>query len=371
LRARGFGHGQVGLLLGVLRVAGILGPLLIGRMADRTCRYRLILQLCLAASVLFMVPLQYISSAWAFVPFLLIVGAGNASLIPLSDAFANRELPDPTHRYGQIRLFGSLGFIACSLALQLARLIDSSSSLSILLNYAALAAIYLGALFFLPACTTPTADGSSGDRDRHFARPFWFGMGIIFLGSFTMTGVNSFLSLFIQEGLGWKNVSLMAAIAAVAEAPLFFFSGRLIHRWGLRSMFLVSLAAMVVRLLLYALVPVLWAVVAAQLLHSLTFGLFQATTVQFVNRHVPRSRVALGMTVANTMGWGLSSLVGSMIGGYLIESFGFSVFHVLYALPAAAGFVLLLTGEKRMRSADPLEVDALRKPGEQGVQLRR
>ena len=89
LRARGFSHAQVGLLLGVLRFAGIAGPLLIGGMADRTRRYRLLLQLSLTVSVLFMVPLQFLGSAWAFVPFLVFIGAGYGALIPLSDALAN------------------------------------------------------------------------------------------------------------------------------------------------------------------------------------------------------------------------------------------------------------------------------------------
>lgn len=355
LRARGFSHAQVGLLLGVLRFAGIAGPLLIGGMADRTRRYRLLLQLSLTASVLFMVPLQFLGSVWAFVPFVVFIGAGYGALIPLSDALANRELPDPIHSYGRVRLFGSLGFIVCSLALQLFRLIDSSSSLSILLNFAVVSAIYLAAMFFLPArCSVPAEAGRSGGPKPRFGGPFWFGILIIFLGAFTMTGVNSFFSLYVQEGLGWnRSVSLLWAIGAAAEAPLFYYSGRLIHRWGLRATFLASLAAMIVRMLIYALAPVLWIVAAAQLLHSLTFGLFQASIIQFVNRTVPRSRIALGIAVANTLGWGLSSLIGSMVGGYLIEKLGFSLFHVLYALPAAAGLVLLSASRKGMRAAAP------------------
>lgn len=347
IRARGFSHSQLGLLLSLFQVAGIVGPLVVGRLADRLCRYRLLLLLCVCASILCLVPMNFLSGLPAFLPFLLLIGMGFNSLIPLSDALAARELPDATHRYGQVRIAGSAGFIVASVVLQAARLIDGASSTSILVNFIVLSVLYAGAALFLPRCGAAPSESDraleAGRSGRGFGRAFWFGLSVIFLGALSMTAVNSFLSVFIREGLGWRNVSALWAIAAVAEMPLFFFSGRLIERWGLRGTLLASLAAMIVRLLIYALAPVVWAVVAAQLLHSLSFGLFQATMVQFVARTVGRERIGQGMTIAATGGWGLASFVGSLAGGYVIEKLGFSALHLIYALPAGLGLTLLLT----------------------------
>ena len=50
LKARGFSPSQVGVLLACAQIAGIVGPLLVGRFADRSGRYRLLLFLALLGS---------------------------------------------------------------------------------------------------------------------------------------------------------------------------------------------------------------------------------------------------------------------------------------------------------------------------------
>lgn len=86
---------------------------------DRSGRYRLLLFLAIFGSALFFLPLQFFSLFWVFIPFMLGIGITYYSLIPLTDAFSNKELPDPTHQYGQVRVLGTVvDFIMVSLILQ-------------------------------------------------------------------------------------------------------------------------------------------------------------------------------------------------------------------------------------------------------------
>jgi PPP family 3-phenylpropionic acid transporter len=352
LKAHGFSPSHVGVLQACQQIAGILGPLLIARLADRTGRFRLIILLAVAAA----------GAAWAaleltappglagFVPFMLLLGVSLNSLTPLLDGVASKQLTDPTHQYGRVRLLGSAGFIACSLALEFGGLIDGSSSFSILRAFLVAAAMFAVAAAFLPraAAHPPEGHERAGARLGGF---FWLGILVIFLGWVSLTSYNSFFSLFVQHELGTSNVSWVYAIAGLGEIPWFFFSGLLIRRFGLRGIMAFCLAVLVGRLVILSAVHGVAWIVATQLLHGITFGLFHAAAIQFVNRMVPHSQLGLGVALYLSLGVGLANFGGSLAGGFLIEWLGFGGFYLAYAAPAAAAVLILMAAGKRFEVA--------------------
>src|SRR5208337_687407 len=58
LRARGFPPSRIGLLLGIFELAGIVGPILVSRLADSRTAYRALLAGSLVMSVIAFAPLQ-------------------------------------------------------------------------------------------------------------------------------------------------------------------------------------------------------------------------------------------------------------------------------------------------------------------------
>jgi PPP family 3-phenylpropionic acid transporter len=365
LKARGFPPSQIGVLLACAQIAGIAGPLLIGGIADRSGRYRLLLFLAILGSALFMLPLQFLSLFWVFLPFMLLIGMSFYSLIPLTDAFSNKELPDPIHQYGQVRVLGTVGFIMVSLILQFGKLIDGSSSSSILINFLVISACYAVAIGFLPK-TASTTDDDHADRERSIElakvktldRTFWFGLFVIFLGSLSIASYFSFVSLYAQAVLGLTNVSVLWAIAAASEIPFIFFSGFFIKRFGICRMFYFALVVIIVRLLIFALLPTIGAVIPNQLLHGITFGLFHATAVQFVNRKVKKSQIGLGMALYIAVARGGAIFIGSLIGGYIIEYLGYRALYLIFLAPAAAAILVLTVAGHRLDS-DPTGVERI------------
>ena len=102
-------------------------------------------------------------------------------------------------------------------------------------------------------------------------------------------------------------------------------------------------------MVVYALATGLPAVVGAQLLHALTFGVFHTAGVAFVQLKVHPSRRALGMAVYMSMGIGVSGFLGSAAGGYLLEHLGFRTLFGSYAIVPLLGVLLLLLVRKPMR----------------------
>jgi PPP family 3-phenylpropionic acid transporter len=295
---------------------------------------------------------------------LCIAGIGFAyrSAIPLLDSLVGRVLPDPTGQYGRIRVAGSVGFILTSLFFQLTGLISGDSAMSILLSFAATAVLAAGAVAFLPHVPRPGHGSPSPSMPRPgqnasiglkahgngFDSAFWAVIGVIFLARFGISAHYSFFSLYLKERFALTNVSMIWAIGSAAELATIYFSGRLIARFGIRMLLIVSLAAVSLRLAIYGMSPSLALVAAAQLLHAFTFGTLHTASVAYVNQKIGGPRRGLGMAIYNAVGIGVPNFIASSAGGFLIEARGFSTLFLVYAAVPLLGILILAAFGKRL-----------------------
>ena len=130
-----------------------------------------------------------------------------------------------------------------------------------------------------------------------FDAKFWVVMGVIFLGRFGIGAYYSFFSLYLKQVFPTANVSLLWAIGPLAEAFTIWFSGSLIRRWGIRTLLMLSLAAVSLRLGLFIVAPTILVVALAQLLHAFTFGTFHTSAVAFVNEKIGHDNRGVGMAI--------------------------------------------------------------------------
>ncbi len=359
LKARGFTPSRIGVLLGIVEVAGLAGPLLLARGADSLAAghgfgtaYRLFLAGSVAVAALALLPLQLTTSFGMAAVLVAVLGFAFRSTSPLLDSEVGRILPDPARQYGTFRVAGSIGFILMSLFLQFGGAVSADSSVSVLAAFFVTAVPAVAAALFLPP--VPRAAGSPAHQRlggaSSFDRGFWVVIGIIFLGRFAMGAYYSFFSLYLRDsfrgnasGLAGSGVSFMWALGTLAEVAPMWLSGRLIAKWGLRPVLLVSLAAITLRLSLFVLAPSLGLIAVAQLLHAFTFGTFHPAAVAYVNARVPAERRGLGMAIYNAIGVGLASFAASVAGGYIVEAFGYRVLFLSYAVVPLAAMALLFT----------------------------
>ena len=344
LKARGFSPSQIGILLACLELAGLLGPILLGRLADRHARYRALFALSLLGTVAAFAPLQLTSRFLWFALGLGVMGFAYRSTTPLLDSLVGKTLPDPTRQYGLLRVAGSFAFIAVSVVLQFTSLSTGKSSLGILVAFSAAALVALAAVPFLAPAPHATAHVDSPAppmRQSGFTPAFWIVMGVIFLGRFGIGSYYSFFSLYLQQTFPGVGISLLWAIGPVAEVVAMYFSGRLIARRGIRFMLALSLASISVRLSLFVIAPSIAVVAAAQLLHAFTFGTFHTTAIAYINSTIARERRGLGMALYTTCGVGLPSLLASLVGGFVLQAHGFAALFLSYATVPVVGIVVL------------------------------
>jgi len=366
VEARGFDPSRLGFLLGCYALAGVLGPLVLARLADGSRRYRPLLVVAAVGSAAAFVPLSFLSGVRFYLPLLVLMGFAGKASMPLTDSLATIALQDPIRQYGRVRIVSSVGFITASLLLQVFPFVEASSAMPILVSYLVATAAYAAVIPLLPDVPPEDAAGREAENRRpsgsaggpqDSGRPpgsagsggldgaFWLLMAIVFLGRFGMSSHYSFFSLYLQNELGLDRVSGIWAVGSFAEIPVILFSGAIIRRFGIVRMLYASLAGIAVRLALYAAFPNVWVAVSAQLLHALTLGTFHTASVAFIYWRVRAAQRAQAMAVYMSVGIGLATLVGSSLGGAILQSAGFRQLYLLFAsAPLLGVFVLALTG---------------------------
>ncbi|MFP4534860.1 MAG: MFS transporter [Spirochaetaceae bacterium] len=376
LRATGYTPASVGLMIGFFEIFGVIGPILLGGLADRTGRFR---EIKVATILLGAVTIAFLLADPPF-PLALFLSALTGFLfkvsVPLTDAVAGSVLADPREQYGQVRVFGSIGFAAAAVAVPAFSLLDDSDPYSIMIAFLVSMALFAAVVLLIPP-PSPLEEGEKPETNRVAATAtpngptapaapsagtaetvtagngdlpllFWLVIAAISVGNIAFGAYNSFFSLYLKEELEVRAVTLFWAIGAVSEIPIIFYSGKLIRRFGIGILLTASAFIMSARLLLYGLAPTAALVVLIQALHAVTFGVMLSAGVAYVNQTAPRRTRGTAMAAFDALGIGLAVFVGSTVGGYLVEAIGYTgMFSALAIAPAVSGVMLLLLTRRK------------------------
>jgi len=341
LRTKGFTNANVGFLMGLIGMAGVAGPLVIGYLADRLNRRRSLLVVCLAGFVLLVVIMN--NSAGLAVMSALAIGLGMVcrTPIPLTDSLTIANLPDASRQYGQVRVWGSLGYIIALLGIRVLGLVDEQSSASLAVAMIVPAVITMLTSVSLPFETASADAESASDSHGGFDVVFWIfllGAGLHQLG---VTSHYSFFSLYLHDVLDMDQAGWVWAVGPIFELPVVFFAGRILKKTGLTAALMAAMAAASLRQVSYALMPITAVVVSSQALHALSFGLYHVASIEFIRRKAPPARGGLAMALYMSLAVGLPSLLGSAVGGTIIERFGYSAMYLSYAVPPLLGIMCI------------------------------
>ncbi len=344
LNLRGFSPSRIGLILAATEAAGVTAPFVLGRLADRTGRYRSVMAVMVLITASALLLLHQVS----FFPLVLlsafIYGFFFKPLSGLADALSGRVLSDSSANYGKVRLGGTLGFILVSLTLQSIGVMESNTAG----RYMTVFLIALLVLFmFLPlSSAVPPHEEVDHQTPRTGLRgmpPGYYSLlGLSLFGNIGFAIHQSFASLYYSEIVGVAAVGGLFALAAFTEIPSLFFGGRILKALGHRRMLFLALGAGALRLIILALFPSTLPIYLSQLTHALIFGFYIIAGVDWVNRKVHSRSRALGMGLFVAAVFSGAQLLGSAFGGYLLEFGGFRLLFGVGAGFPVAGMLWML-----------------------------
>ena len=347
VRDLGYNTILVGVLLGIFEGAGIAGPLVFGYCADRSKKYRLLLVASCVIPALSAFPLALLIHPLASALLIASLAFGFKANTSLLDAATTIQI-GTAGNYGRIRVWGSISFVLTLLWLQWTPFLKPVSAVNIAFWITLVSAASIIPVFILPLSkeklsnkTNPVTDNTPKVAIGKIVTVYFvIGFILVFFSRFSMVGFYTYFPLYLTEEVKWNAVGLMFAIASMTEIPCMIFSRVIIRRFG--SLPLLALAAfgVCVRLLLLAVFPFKPVIVAAQLLHSLCFGIFHPAAIDFFTRVFPPEKRGLGMSVYLALGMGLPTLIGNIAGGAIVHAAGFRFMFGIYS--AISGVMVLV-----------------------------
>jgi PPP family 3-phenylpropionic acid transporter len=143
-----------------------------------------------------------------------------------------------------------------------------------------------------------------------------------------------------DHGYSRTLIGQLWGLGVFAEVLVFLWLPRLVPRVGLRLLLVSSLLLAGVRWWLVGyFVDTLWIMVAAQVLHAATFGVYHASAIQLIHRYFIGRHQGRGQALYSSLSFGAGGAVGSFYSGLTWDSVGP---QVTFLIAAAIAFIAML-----------------------------
>jgi PPP family 3-phenylpropionic acid transporter len=329
---------QLGWLNAAARISTSLAPPFAGILADRLRRSREIMLICVALSALVALGLWWGRGFWAFFILIAVYSAARGAIGPIAENVALRQIEESGGQYGRVRWWGSLGFIVA--ALGVGKIIEKYS---IDLMFPVL---FISAAVLLPVVAQfPSNWKSSRPQFKEDlvkllrTRPLLHFYGSAMLMAVSAGPFGLYFSIYLRElGMSAPLIGLAWTVGVVSEIFFLWYAGEIQKRIGLKGMIAAGIFATALRWELTAWTTQWAALIAIQTLHGITFGVYHAGAIQFVDKWSGAAIKNTGQALYTAATFGIGSTVGVLLAGWLFSSLGFiRLMHAGAVLALAAG----------------------------------
>ncbi len=348
LKELGISNVQIGLLVAGGPLVGLVANPFWAYWADRLRNNKMILLICLIGNFICMQFVFMTQNYPMIFTFMLMFFAFQTPLFTQSNSLILNVIEGTKHKFGEFRVWGSLGwaFIAVAAGPVIGWL--GISRLWIVFDVMMLFAILFTTL--MPSGNEREVEGKFSNRGylRVFNNKFFLlfvllGVLISIPNSINMT----FLGIHIRD-LGGSDtlVGWSAFATAILEVPVFLLLDKYLKKrsqtmlgWLIIICLLFSL-----RWLLMSIVASALQVVLVQLLHSVTFGGYYYIGTQLTSHLVPSEYRSSGQAVYGLTWGGISGIAAGVIGGWMFEELSTATLYLICMAATtigALGFLLL------------------------------
>ena len=347
LQSENFSPSSIGILLSLFQISRIVAPNFWGWLADHTGHRVKWIKL-----TSFLGLIGFIGIFWAkgfFWIFLVMLALSlfTSSTLPLAESLTLAHLATTDGHYSRIRLWGSIGFIVASLFL--GYLIDLQG-INILLWVLLIAQAII---FFLSNTIPETQDIQHKTNDLSIWKIIKTPSVIaLLLGCTLMVSAHgvlyNFYSIYLKDhGYSSGTIGWLWAVGVICEILIFMAMPKILQRYSLKAILLMSLFLGVIRFILIGASPDhLYLLFIAQMFHAATFGSFHAASIEVIAYYFKGRNQTRGQAIYNSVAYGIGGTIGGLGGGYLIQYLGGQLGFMIAAISPLIGFVVIWFGLK-------------------------
>jgi nucleoside transporter len=312
---------QIGSIYATMSLGGIISPIFFGAVADRfiAAQWLLAVLHLVGAAILFW--MAHIRTPRYFYLVTLAYAMIFAPTQSLHNAIIFRNVPDGARDFGDIRVLGTIGWIASNLFLKvLLKPGEPVNNRPLLL--ASVLSIVLGVFSFILPNTPPTPDANLFPfldalelfRDLSFA--VFFGISFL-ISALAMAFYFSFTSLYLEQQVRVRpgNVGPLMTIGQWMEIIFMLTLGWFLNELGMKTVLVIGMVAWAVRYGIFALGRPFALVVVALALHGICFDFFFAAGMIHVSKAAPSGILNSAQALYVTLTYGLGMYLGTEASG--------------------------------------------------------
>lgn len=347
LQSENFSPSSIGILLSLFQISRIVAPNFWGWLADHTGHRVKWIKL-----TSFLGLIGFIGVFWAkgFFWIFLVMSALSlftSSTLPLAESLTLAHLATTDGHYSRIRLWGSIGFIVASLFL--GYLIDLQG-INILLWVLLIAQAII---FFLSNTIPETKEIHHKKNDLSIWKIIKTPSVVaLLIGCTLMVSAHgvlyNFYSIYLKEhGYSSATIGWLWAVGVICEIFIFMLMPKILRRYSLKTILLISLFLGVIRFILIGASPdQFYLLLIAQMFHAATFGSFHAASIEVIAYFFKGRNQSRGQAIYNSVAYGIGGTIGGLGGGYLIQYLGGQLGFMIAAISPLIGFIVIWYGLK-------------------------
>ena len=241
------------------------------------------------------------------------------SIIPIAESVVVPSLRKKSKRFDRVRLFGTVGY---SITALMSGIILTYGFVFIFI----MATVSLSAVAFVSR-TYPTGrklKRTYEEIDRS-SLPLQFyllvlaGVASITIGAFGST----FLPVLTSErGFNVSSAGFAFSLMAFSEVPFLFFAEKVVEKIGNTRLLVIGIFATGLRWFLTSMAISFPVFLLLQMLHGINYIVVYYSVMNYIHTRFEASKATRALTIYWMSTTGLSYLLGSVLGGVLIRTFG-------------------------------------------------
>lgn len=327
-----FSGKQTGVVLSMAAVAAFVSPIVGACVADRLICAERLLSLCHfgAAGLMAAICLQteFVPMALLFLVYKLVMGP----TVPLTNAITFHNHPEGNQQFGNVRVWGTLGWIAVGWGFSFLWLRGSgtdtmASRLPDALKLSALASLLLGLYALILPKPKHPQEGSvclfPGESLKVLRQPKILIISVISLligivDRYYYLGMGPFLS---HRGFSDAAIMPVMSLGQISEVLVMFTLAGLLARLGFKRMMILGILAEILRFVVFALGFPRLLLIATIPCHGIAYALYFTVVYIYLDSHCDkRSRTGLHQLFA-ILTSGIGVMCANLLGGECLDRF--------------------------------------------------
>jgi nucleoside transporter len=342
-----FSGGEQAWIFATPAVASVFALFVGGQIADRYLSGEKVLLICHALCGVLMFAM---GTQTGFAPMLVLMLLWQLFYVPtlsVTNSIAFHHLAGREREFGQVRLWGTIGWIAASwpyvILLDGKTPAETEKALGTIFLVSAVASLALAAFSF----SLPKTPPKQGPADvaaplkalKLLAVPAFAVLFVVTLmDAMVHQAYFQFTGTFLAKaGLAERWIPAAMSIGQIAEIATMAFLAFFLKRLGWRKIMIFGILGHAARFFIFALGDPLALMISINILHGFCYAFFFASVYIFVDEYFPRDSRASAQSLFNLLILGMGPFIGAFVWGKIADTYtdaGAIDFHKLFLYPA-------------------------------------